>query len=150
MQRLMMTGVMALIGLTAIVACGDDDDTASQVQEANAAFCQDLAAHRAAVQSLADLDPASTTADDYQAAVDAVSASREDLLASGADLSDAGWTNLQAQLGTLKEQLQDAPPDAEVATVLADAQAQAATVRASIATVDTAVCAGGDSTTTTG
>lgn len=149
MRRLMIAGAVGLFSLTALAACGDDDDTASDVKDANAEFCQDLTAYGAAVKSLADLDPATATKADYTSAVDATKSSREALVASGKDLGEAEWTNLQAQVDTLTGQLKDAPDDATVSTILADAATQAATVQASIASLNTAVCTAGGASTTT-
>ena len=45
---------------------------------------------------------------------------------------------------------EDAPDDATVNSILADASAQATTVQASVAALNTAVCTSGAATTTTG
>ena len=151
MNRLAVLGVVGLISLSAVTACGDDDDdTVSDMQDANAAFCEDLTAYGSAIKGLADLDPATATKDEYTTAVSAVTSSREALVSSGQDLSEAEWTNLQAQVETLTGQLQDAPDDATVSSILADADAQATAVQASVATLNTAICTSGGATTTTG
>ncbi|MET0145919.1 MAG: hypothetical protein ABW328_14225 [Ilumatobacteraceae bacterium] len=143
--------MVGLFSLTAVAACGDDDDdTASDVVDANAAFCGDLTAYGAAVTSLAALDPATATKEEYTSAVDDVKSSREALVSSGEDLSQAEWTNLQAQVETLTGQLKDAPDDATVSSILAEADAQATAVQASIATLNTAICTSGGAPTTTG
>ena len=67
---------------------------------------------------------------------------------SAEDLSEAEWENLQAQADTLVDQLQDAPDDQAVAAILGEAKPQAATVQASIATLNTAICTAGTTTTT--
>ena len=69
MKRLLMFGVLGLAA-AALVACGDDDD--DDVGEANAAFCDDLAAYGTAVADLAALDPATATKSDYDSAADDV------------------------------------------------------------------------------
>ena len=69
---------------------------------------------------------------------------------SAADLGEAEWENLQTQVDTLRDQLQDAPDDEAVGAILEAAQPQAATVQASIATLNTAICPVGGATTTTG
>ena len=152
MKRVVTMGLVGLLSLTAFAACGDDDDdsTVTAVQNANAAFCTDLTAYGTAVKDLAALDPATATKADYSSAADAVKSSREALVASGKDLSEAEWTNLQAQVETLTGQLKDAPDDATVNSILADASAQATTVQASVAALNTAVCTSGGATTTTG
>jgi len=151
-RRAMTMGLVGLLSLAAFAACGDDDDdsTVTDVQNANAAFCTDLAAYGTAVKGLADLDPATATKADYTAAADAVKSSREAMVSSGKDLGEAEWTNLKAQVETLTGSLKDAPDDVTVSSILADADAQAATVQASIATLNTAVCTTGGATTTTG
>ena len=53
--------------------------------------------------------------------------------AIGADLGEAEWENLQTQVDTLRDQLQDAPDDEAVGAILEAAQPQATTVQASIA-----------------
>ena len=152
MRRMMTMGLVGLLSLTAFAACGDDDDdsTVSAVQSANAAFCSDLAAYGTAVKGLADLDPTTATKADYTTAADAVRSSREAMVSSGKDLGEAEWTNLQAQVETLTGQLKDAPDDVTVSSILAEADAQATTVQASIATLNTAICTAGGATTTTG
>ena len=66
---LLMFGVLGLAAV-ALVACGEDDD--DDVGEANAAFCDDLAAYGTAVADLAALDPATATKSDYDSAADDV------------------------------------------------------------------------------
>ena len=129
-------------------ACGDDDD--DDVAEANAEFCADLTAYGTAIGDLAALDPATATPDDYESAADAVRSTREDMVESAEDLSEAEWENLATQADTLRDQLQDAPDDVAVQTILDEAQPQAATVQASVATLNTAICTVGGATTTSG
>jgi hypothetical protein len=140
---------LGLAAATTLLACGDDDDD-GDVAEANAAFCDDLAAYGNAVGDLAALDPASATKSDYDSAADDVRSTREDMVESAAGLSEAEWANLQTQVDTLRDQLQDAPDDQAVQSILDAAKPQAATVQASIATLNTAVCTAGATTPTTG
>ena len=147
MRRLLMFGVLGLAA-AALVACGDDDD--DDVGEANAAFCDDLAEYGTAVADLAALDPATATKSDYDSAADDVRSTREDMVESAADLSEAEWANLETQVDTLRDQLQDAPDDQAVQSILDAAKPQAATVQASIATLNTAVCTAGATATTSG
>jgi hypothetical protein len=151
-KRIAALGLVGLFSMTALAACGDDDDdsSATAVQNANAEFCTDLSAYAAALTSLAALDPATATKADYSTAADNVKSSREALVSSGKDLSQAEWTNLQSQVGTLVDQLKDAPDDATVSSILTDAKPQATKVQASVATLNTAVCGTGSATTTTG
>ena len=142
-----MFGVLGLAA-AALVACGDDDD--DDVGEANAAFCDDLAAYGTAVADLAALDPATATKSDYDSAADDVRSTREDMVESAADLGEAEWANLETQVDTLRDQLQDAPDDEAVQSILDAAKPQAATVQASIATLNTAVCTAGATATTGG
>jgi hypothetical protein len=158
MKRQLVLGVTALVSLSMLAACGDsDDDTAGDVSEANTEFCQDLATFGDAVAALAALDPTVATKADYDSAVDAMRSARSDLSESGADLSEAEFENLEAQAEDLDGLLEEAPDDAVVADILANAQAQVAEVEVSRAALNTAVCpAGGasattaESTTTTG
>ncbi len=143
-----MCGALGLAAGAALVGCGDDDD--SDVSEANAAFCDDLTAYGNAVADLARLDPASATKSDYDSAADEVRSTRDDMVESAADLSEAEWSNLETQVDTLRDQLQDAPDDQAVQSILDEAKPQAATVQASIATLNTAVCTAGAAPTTTG
>ena len=147
MRRLLMFGVLGLAA-AALVACGDDDD--DDVGEANSAFCDDLAEYGTAVADLAALDPATATKSDYDSAADDVRSTREDMVESAADLSEAEWANLETQVDTLRDQLQDAPDDQAVQSILDAAKPQAATVQASIATLNTAVCTAGATATTGG
>ena len=147
MRRLLMFGVLGLAA-AALVACGDDDD--DDVGEANSAFCDDLAEYGTAVADLAALDPATATKSDYDSAADDVRSTREDMVESAADLSEAEWANLETQVDTLRDQLQDAPDDQAVQSILDAAKPQAATVQASIATLNTAVCTAGGTATTSG
>ena len=146
MRRLLMFGVLGLAA-AALVACGDDDD---DVGEANAAFCDDLATYGTAVADLAALDPATATKSDYDSAADEVRSTREDMVDSAADLSEAEWANLETQVDTLRDQFQDAPDDQAVQSILDAAKPQAVTVQASIATLNTAVCTAGATATTSG
>ena len=150
MKRSLVFGVGLLLGATALVSCGGDDDDASDVAEANAAFCGDLATYGSAIGAFAALDPATATKDDYEAAAEEVRSTREDMVESAADLSEAEWANLQTQVDTLRDQLQDAPDDQAVQSILDAAKPQAATVQASIATLNTAVCTAGTTATTGG
>ena len=70
-------------------------------------------------------------------------------MSAGKDLTAAEWTNLQTQVDDLTGQLKNAPDDVTVSSILSDANAQAATVQASIASLNTAVCTGSNTTTTT-
>lgn len=150
MKRRLVFGIgLGLLSVVAVTACGDDDDE-SDVAEANAAFCDDLAAYGTAVGDLAALDPATATKDDYESAADEVRSTRDDMVDSAADLSEAEWENLQTQADTLRDQLQDAPDDQAVQSILDEAKSQAATVQASIATLNTAICTVGGATTTSG
>ncbi len=77
MNRRLMLGVVGLVSVSALVACGpDDDDGASEVAEANTEFCDDLTAYGTAVGAFAALDPATATKDDYDSAAEEVSSSR--------------------------------------------------------------------------
>jgi len=140
---------LGLLSVVALSACGDDDDK-SDVAEANTAFCEDLASYGVAVDDLAALDPATASQDDYESAANEVRSTRDDMVDSAADLSEAEWQNLQTQADTLRDQLQDAPDDQAVQSVLDAAKPQAATVQASVATLNTAICTAGGATTTTG
>jgi len=143
--------MVGLFSLSVVTACGsDDDDSTSDIQDANAEFCQDLTAYSSAVKGLTDLDPATATKAEYTSAVDAVTASRAALVSSGQYLGEAEWANLQAQVAMLTGDLPDASDDAAVSSILAAADAQATKVRASVATLNTAICATGGATTTTG
>ncbi len=148
MKRPLMIG-LALIAAGTVTACGDDDDE-SDVADANSAFCDDLAAYATSLGALAALDPATATKSDYDSAADEVRSTREDMLDSAADLGEAEWENLQTQAETLVDQLQDAPDDQAVGAILEEAKPQAATVQASVATLNTAVCTTGTTATTSG
>jgi hypothetical protein len=151
MKPRLVVGVTALVALSMLAACGDsddDDDTAGDVAEANAEFCQDLTAYGDSVAALAALDPATATKADYDSAAEAVRSARSDLSDSGADLAEAEFENLEAQAEDLDGLLEDAPDDAVVADILTAAQVQVAEVEASAATLNTAVCTVGGTSTT--
>jgi hypothetical protein len=143
-----LTIAVTLIAITAVSACGDDDDDASDVAEANTEFCGDLASYGQALAGLAGLDPTVATTSDYESAADEVRSTREDMVESAGDLSEAEWANLEEQASTLVDQLRDAPDDQAVASILDEAKPQAATVQASVATLNTAICTGGSTATT--
>ncbi len=141
MRSFLRVGLIGLVSLGVLASCGgDDDDTVAGVKDANAEFCTDLAAYEAAVASVAELDPTTATRSDYSSAIGEVRSSREAVVSSAADLSDAGWTNLQSQIDTLRDDLKDAPDDEAVASILSSARPQVAKVGLSIAAVNTAVC----------
>ncbi len=132
-----------------LAACGSDDDSASDVKDANAAFCADLTTYAASLTSFASLDPTAATKDEYKAAADDVKSARADLAASRADLVGAELDNLSSQADDLDGVLADAPDDAVVADIVTAAQTQIAQVQASAAAVNTAVCTAGGTTTPT-
>ena len=150
MKRQLNLGLAALVSVSMLAACGDDDDdTVSNVQEANAAFCQDLVVYGDALAAFGALDPATATKADYEAAADAVKSARGDLSDSGADLAEAEFENLETQAEDLDGALEDAPDDAAVADIVTAAQVQIAEVQASVASLNTAVCTAENSATTT-
>ena len=122
MKKLLVVGLVGILGAGALGACGDDDDTTAStvgpVAQANAAFCQDLAAYGTALGSLIALDPATATKADYSAAVDDVTSAREEMVSAGKDLTEAEWTNLQTQVEDLTGTLKDAPDDVTVSSIL--------------------------------
>ena len=149
MNRRLVLGIAGLVSVAALVSCGDDDDE-SDVSEANTEFCEDLAAYGTAVTDFAALDPATATKDDYDSAAGEVRSTREEMVDSGGDLAEAEWENLATQVDTLRDQLRDAPDDQAVQAIVDEAKPQAATVQASVATLNTAICSVGGATTTSG
>ena len=149
MNRRLVLGIAGLVSVAALVSCGDDDDE-SDVSEANTEFCSDLSAYGTAVADFAALDPATATKDDYDSAADEVRSTREEMVDSGEDLAEAEWENLATQVDTLRDQLRDAPDDQAVQAIVDEAKPQAATVQASVATLNTAICSVGGATTTSG
>jgi hypothetical protein len=141
---------MACVAVAAVAfgagGCGDDDDDGG-VARTNAQFCADLLAYHEAVAAAEALDPATATVDDYEAARTAVNDARADVDQSGQDLAEAQWKDLEAQIDELHDQLTEAPDDATVASILADAKQQMATVTSSAQAVNTAACPGGATTT---
>jgi hypothetical protein len=148
MRRYALFGTAGLLSLIIVTGCGDDDDSAEDVQEANAEVCEDLGAYGDAVGDLIALDATTATTDDYESAADAVRSAREDLVESAQDLAEQEWANLESQIDDLHDQLQDPPDDEAVADILAAAQAQATNVRASVATLNTAICTPANGATT--
>ena len=152
MRRGFAICLVVLAGMGMLAACGDDDDsgdTASEVKDANTAFCQDLGAYGDSLRAFADLDPATATKADYEDAAEAVKAARSDLADSSGELAEAERENLEAQADDLNGALKDASDDAVVADIVGAAQQQVTELQASIATLDTAVCNASNSTTTT-
>lgn len=147
MKRLLTIGVV-LLGAATITACGSDDDAGDDLSESNAEFCADLIEYERSVISLDALDPTTATKDDLQAATDEMRSARDEMIDSARDLSEAGWDIVQDQATALVDQLQDAPDDQTVAAVLDEARPQATAVRASLATVNTAVCGATPATST--
>ena len=93
---------------------------------------------------------ATATKDDYDSAAGEVRSTREEMVNSGEDLAEAEWENLATQVDTLRDQLRDAPDDQAVQAIVDEAKPQAATVQASVATLNTAICSVGGATTTSG
>lgn len=150
MKRQLTIGLTALISVSMLAACGSDDDSGSDVQEANTEFCEDLGEYGTALAGLASLDPATATKADFDSAADAVKSARVDLAESRADLVDAELDNLESQADDLDGALADAPDDAVIADIVTAAQVQVAELQISAAAVDTAVCTTGNSTTSEG
>jgi hypothetical protein len=146
----LMLGVAGLISVAALAACGDDDDDASEVAEANTEFCENMSAYGTALADFAALDPATASKDDYDSAADEIRSTREDMVESAEDLAEEEWENLVTQVDALRDQLRDAPDDEAVQAIVEEAQPQAATVQASVATLNTAICSVGGATTTSG
>jgi hypothetical protein len=150
MKRHLAIGLTALVSVSMLAACSsDDDDSTSDVQEANTAFCQDLSAYGASLTAFAALDPATATKADYDAAADTVKSARSDLAESRAELVGAELDNLETQADDLNGALADAPDDAVVADIVTAAQAQVTQIEASAAAVNTAVCTAENSAATT-
>lgn len=151
MKRQLTIGLTALLSVSMLAACGsDDDDNGSDVQEANAEFCQDLSTYGSALAGFASLDPTVATKADFEDAADAVKSARVDLAESRADLVDAELDNLESQADDLDGALADAPDDAVIADIVTAAQVQVAEVQISAAAVDTALCTAANSTTSEG
>jgi hypothetical protein len=150
-KRLVVIGLVGLFSMSALVACGSDSKNSSttQVKAANAQFCTDLAAYGSSLATLESLNPTSATKADYTTAAGNVKSAREALVTSGKDLANAEWTNLQTQTETLTGQLKDAPDDVTVSSIVTGAATQIATVKASAATLNTAVCATSGATSST-
>ena len=147
MKRLMAMAFIGALCMAALAACGGDDDdsgSASDLQEANAAYCQDLTAYTSALKAFVALGPTATKAQ-YEDAAEAAKDAREDLASSAKKLGEEGVQNLQTQVDELK----DAPDDQSAASILAAAQPQAIKVQASAAAVNTAVCTPSNASTTT-
>ena len=72
MNRTQLLSIVGLLSVSVLASCGDDDDEASDVSEANTEFCDDLAVYGTAVADFAVLDPATATKDDYDSAADEV------------------------------------------------------------------------------
>jgi hypothetical protein len=140
---------LGLLSVSVLAGCGDDDDDASDVGEANTEFCDDLAAYGTSVSALAALDPATATLEDYESAADEVRSTHESMVDSAGELREAEWENLEAQADALRDQLRDAPDDVAVQAILDEARTQADTVQVSTAALNTAVCTVGEATTTT-
>ena len=151
MKRPLAIGLTALISVSMLAACGsDDDDTGSDVVDANSEFCQDLSAYGTALAGFASLDPTVATKEDFDEAADAVKSARADLAESRADLVDAQLDNLETQADDLDGALADAPDDAVVADIVTAAQVQVAELQISAAAVDSAVCTAANSSTSEG
>jgi hypothetical protein len=147
MNRYLMVGVIGVLSLGALSACGSDDtSTVDEVLEANSSFCTDLAEYASSIEAFVALDPTVATKSDVESAADDVESARENLSSSATDLAEAEWDNLEAQAEELKTSLDDAADDETVTEIVADLQTKATEVRASVAALDTAVC---DSTATT-
>ena len=150
MNRRLVLGIVGLVSVSALVACGDDDDDSSEVGEANTEFCDDLSSYGTAVADFAALDSATATKDDYESAADEVRSTRDDMVESAGDLAEEEWENLLTQVDTLRDQLRDAPDDQAVQAIVDEAKPQAVAVQASAATLGTAICPVGSATTTSG
>ena len=136
---------VGLLPATALTGCGDDDDDdASDVERGERRVLRRPRRLRQLpsatwLRSIRRPPPRTTTSPPPTR-----SARHATTWSTGAaDLSQAEWENLATQVDTLRDQLQDAPDDQAVQSILDEAKPQAVAVQASVAAVNTAVCTTG-------
>ena len=116
---------LVVIALVALAGCTQEQSQAS----AEADLCGSLDAFGAALQDFEDLDPATASIDDVEAAREAIDAAWEDVAAAAADVTEADEAALETAWGDLADDLENIPEDEAIADVLAGLQATAGEVR---------------------
>jgi hypothetical protein len=120
--------LVAVVGATAIalVACGGDDETQA---EAETSVCTSLASFGTAVAAFRDLDPASATQEQYDAAADDVRSAWDDVQSEAGDLNEADFSALETAYDDLDQAIEDIPDDVPVADAIGTVQPQVDAVR---------------------
>jgi hypothetical protein len=120
---LTLAGAMSI----ALVACGGDDETQA---EAETSVCTSLASFQTAVTAFRDLDPATATQEEYDAAADDVRSAWDDVLSESGDLNEADFSALESAYDELDSAIDDIPDDVPVADAIGTVQPQVDAVRA--------------------
>jgi hypothetical protein len=124
-SRLRLIGIPVATLVLLLAACTQEQTQAS----AEADLCGSLTAFGDELQEFQDLDPATASVDDVEAAREGVDAAWEDVAAAAQDVSEADEAALDAAWSELSSDLQNIPTDQPIADVLGDLQATAGDVR---------------------
>jgi hypothetical protein len=124
-SRLRLIGIPVATLVIVLAACTQEQTQAS----AEADLCGSLTAFGDELQDFQDLDPATASVDDVEAAREGIDAAWEDVAAAAQDVSEADQAALDAAWGELSTDLQNIPTDQPIADVLDDLQATAGDVR---------------------
>ena len=126
-MRIRSAAMPALIMAAAVALAGCTQEQSQASAEAD--LCASLDAFGAALQDFEDLDPATASIDDVQAAREEIDAAWDDVSAAAADVTEADEAALDEAWGELADSLENIPQDEVIADVLADLQATAGDVR---------------------
>jgi hypothetical protein len=120
----MMPAVVAVAALV-LAGCTQEQSQAS----AEADLCASLATFGGSLQAFQDLDPASASIEDVEAARDDIQEAWDGVAAAAADVSEADEAALETAWSDLADDIDNIPQDEPIADVLTGLQSTADDVR---------------------
>ena len=126
-HRRVATVGIAAVAVFALSACTQPSPTTQA--DAEGQLCTDLDAFSASLTALTDLDPATASVEDVQAAQASVQSSWDTVKASAADVSEADDTAVEAAWQGVVTAINDIPTDVPMSEALDPVQTAADGVR---------------------
>ena len=125
-RRRTTAGTLAIIGLLAIVGCTPQQETQAS---AEAALCASLSAFGDSLQTLEDMDPATASVEDVQAARADIQSAWDDVVEQAADIPEADQAAVDSAWSGVAQAIDDFPTDAPIEEGLTAVQESASGVR---------------------